>query len=75
MHTSTAVSAVPARAKERAGGGRPSGQLEREQQQLREKERGSDAVRESAPPNAREKQLGKCSLCYRLYFKFERTRK
>ena len=59
MCVCAAVSGLPMRVKDKAGGGRGNGPGQQEQQQ-KEKERNSDPVRESAL--AREKQLGKCSL-------------
>ena len=61
MYIHTAVSAIPARVKERAGSSRPSAvQLDRELQQYqREKERGSDVVKEPTASGAKEKPTGK----------------
>ena len=56
LHVRVAVSALPARMKDRAGGGRASAQFE--PQQAKDKERNSDPVREPAPPSAREKPAG-----------------
>lgn len=52
-----AVSGLPVRVRERAGGVRASAQFERELQ-VKEKERNSDPTRAPAPASAKEKPPG-----------------